>query len=469
LFAIDPESGGKARPLRIAMVTTFYPPFNFGGDGIYVRRIARALARRGCEVTVIHDVDAWRVMSGEAPAPEPEPEPPGVSVHRLESRWPLGATFLTQQTGRPVVHGAELRRLLSADFDVINYHNVSLVGGTEVLTYGDALKLYTAHEHWLVCPTHVLWRHNKEACTGRECIKCTIVQRRPPQIWRLTGDLERACESVDVFIAMTRSTANNHKAFGFKREMALLPSFMADEESTSSPELKAALRGGPASARERPFFLFVGRLENIKGLQDVIPVFDEAMPADLLIAGSGNYEPQLRELAKGRENVKFLGQLPPQTLPALYSQALALLTPSLCYEVFPMVMLEAFRQGTPVIARDFGPYPEIVEESGAGLLFSDPVELRAALMRFLQEPRLRERLGRSGLAAVRTRWSEATAVDNYLDLIQATAETRGRPLLAAKVRAMPRMRTLRPEAPVARVARRRPSDGAPSADVQLKR
>ncbi|HEU0221820.1 MAG TPA: hypothetical protein VFR34_06355, partial [Paracoccaceae bacterium] len=33
--------------------------------------------------------------------------------------------------------------------------------------------------------------------------------------------------------------------------------------------------------------------------------------------------------------------------------------PSRCYEVFPMVVLEAFREGTPIVARDLGPYPEI--------------------------------------------------------------------------------------------------------------
>ena len=45
--------------LRIAMLTTFYPPYNFGGDGIGVQRLATALVRRGCEVTVIHDQGEW--------------------------------------------------------------------------------------------------------------------------------------------------------------------------------------------------------------------------------------------------------------------------------------------------------------------------------------------------------------------------------------------------------------------------
>ena len=52
------------RPLRICMLTTFYPPFNFGGDGIFVERLAGALARRGHAVTVVHSLDAYHFLGG---------------------------------------------------------------------------------------------------------------------------------------------------------------------------------------------------------------------------------------------------------------------------------------------------------------------------------------------------------------------------------------------------------------------
>ena len=50
--------------LRFCMLTTFYPPFNFGGDGIGVQRTANALVKRGHQVTVIHDVDAYQWLAG---------------------------------------------------------------------------------------------------------------------------------------------------------------------------------------------------------------------------------------------------------------------------------------------------------------------------------------------------------------------------------------------------------------------
>lgn len=297
-------------PLRVAIVTTFYPPCNFGGDGRYVQSFVHSLARRGCEVEVIYDADAWSVGKGlgrNVQLPDPEPEPPGVTVHRLQSRWPLGSTLLTQQTGRPIIQQQAIRDILARGFDVIHYHNVSLVGGPGVLSLGQAVKLYTAHEHWLVCPNHILWRHNRELCDGRACFRCSLAFRRPPQLWRKTSLLEDSLAHVDALIGLSQSVANNHRAFGLKREMVPMASYMPDSAAN-------ARKSGAPPIQERPYFLFVGRLEKFKGLQDVIPCFDNTSPADLLIAGTGDFEPELRTLASGRETVRFLGNVRPDDL-----------------------------------------------------------------------------------------------------------------------------------------------------------
>ena len=43
---VDSDENGR---LRVAVVTTFYPPCNFGGDGIYIRNLVHSLA--GADVT----------------------------------------------------------------------------------------------------------------------------------------------------------------------------------------------------------------------------------------------------------------------------------------------------------------------------------------------------------------------------------------------------------------------------------
>jgi glycosyltransferase involved in cell wall biosynthesis len=100
------------------------------------------------------------------------------------------------------------------------------------------------------------------------------------------------------------------------------------------------------------------------------------------------------------------------------------------------VVLEAFREGTPVVVRELGPYPQIIEESGGGLMFRDAEGLRAALARLADDGGLRARLGERGRRAVETLWSEETAVGAYLDLVRRTAMSRSRPDISAKVDAL---------------------------------
>lgn len=409
----------KKKGLRLCMVTTFYPPYNFGGDGIGVQRLSAALVRRGHEVCVLQDVDPYFLLNkGQQPLNETVED--GVEVVRLHNTHPTLSVLLTQQTGRPIANSRAIKDFFHArQFDVINYHNISLVGGPGILSYGDALKLYMAHEHWLVCPTHVLWRHGKELCEARECVRCALSYRRPPQMWRSTGFLERQLKLVDTFIAMSEFSRRKHQEFGFTREMEVVNYFLPKKSVHSKQKQKN-------TTQERPYFLFVGRLERIKGLDDVIPAFKHYQEADLLIAGEGEHAGALRELARDIPNVKFLGPVAPEELEAYYAQALALIVPSVCYETFGIILIEAFRQSTPVIARRIGPFPEIVNASGGGMLFEESHDLLLAMRKIQSQPELRAKLAKSAYRGYLEHWSEDAVVPRYLRVIERTAEAKGR-------------------------------------------
>lgn len=416
-----------ARPLKIAMLTTFYPPHNFGGDGIAIQRMSRALVRRGHEVTVIHDEDAYELLSAGA-APPPGDEPEGLRVVGLKTRSAAVSSLLTQQMGRPVLNAGRIRRLLDeGDFDIIHYNNVSLIGGPGLLEIGDAVKVYEAHEHWLVCPSHVLWRHNRELCTGRECLRCVLSYRRPPQLWRYTGALEKRLPEVDVFIAKSDFSRRKHAEFGFSREMEVLPYFLPDLEGEQVPVPTGE------SPHDRPYFLFVGRLEEIKGLDDVIPAFEQYEAADLLIAGDGNHRAELERLAGGNPRVRFLGRLAPEKLDRYYRAAQALVVPSICFETFGIILIEAFRQGTPVVARRIGPFPEIVEACGGGELFETQEELVQAMERMRSNPEHRRECAASALRGFRENWSENAVVPRYLELVARAAQRGGHPEVARAI------------------------------------
>ena len=410
--------------LRFCFLTTFYPPHNFGGDGIAVQRLAHGLARAGHEVTVVHDVDAYEALStGAAPAAPVEPR--GVTVVPLRSGVGAFSPLLTQQTGHPVMNGRRIARLLrEGRFDVINFHNISLIGGPGLLKYGNAVKLYMAHEHWLVCPTHVLWRHDREACPGRECLRCQLQHRRPPQLWRYTGLLEREARHVHAFIAMSEFSRAKHREFGFAPEMEVLPAFLPPTPfGGTGPDASAP--NAAARPHERPYHLFVGRLERMKGVQDLLPSFAGAGETDLLIAGDGHFGETLRAQAAAMPRVRFLGRVAPEDLARLYRHALTLLVPSLCFETFGMVLLEAFRESTPVIARRLGPFVEMIESTSAGALYADGDGLEAALARFTRDPAHRAAAGAAARQAFESRWQEEVVIPGYLAIVRRAAERRG--------------------------------------------
>jgi glycosyltransferase involved in cell wall biosynthesis len=406
------------KPLSFCMVTTFYPPYHFGGDGAFVYRLSNALARRGHRVSVVHCVDAHTTLKGIRSRGAFEHHP-NVTVHRLRSRAGTLSPLTTYLSGRPGLKRGALESIFGDErFDVVHFHNISLVGGPGILSYGTGLKLYTTHEHWLVCPMHVLWKMDREPCVEPQCLRCTFAFRRPPQLWRYTGLLERELNNVDVFLAPSRFAIEAHHERGFKHPIRHLPLFLPDSAAAPPDPVD------PPS--ERPYFLFVGRLERIKGLETLIEVFRRYDAADLLVAGDGNFGPDLRRQAAGLEHVRFLGSVDEVRLRGLYAGATALLLPSVGFEVAPSVSLEAFAQRTPVIARELGGAPETVAESGAGYTYRTDDELLAAMEALRRDPSLRRALGERGHRAFLERWSEEAHMRSYLSLIEEERRSSGR-------------------------------------------
>lgn len=408
--------------MRFCMVTTFYPPYAFGGDAMYVQQLSNELAKRGHHVEVIHSRDAYDLLAGQGPAAA-EVDHPNVTVHALRSRWRFLSSLLAHQTGQPTYYSSRIKEIFRRRFDVIHYHNVSLVGGPGVLHYGDAIKLYTLHEYWLACPTHMLFKFNRKVCTRKRCLACTIVHRRPPQLWRYAGAIRGAVKEVDLFIAPTEFAKKQHIEMGLKIPIAELPYFTSRWESPG-PRPPLGLS---------PYFLFVGRLEKIKGLQSLLPVFRRYEKAQLWIVGTGAYEMALRRMANGAPNIRFLGYQSGKQLRTLYSQAVATIVPSLWQEIFGIVILEAFSQATPVIVRNRGGMPQVIAESGAGFVFETEQELLFAMDRLLGDPSLRDELGRRGYEAFRNKWSAEVHLSKYLGIIERIAASRRKHLTSGKI------------------------------------
>jgi glycosyltransferase involved in cell wall biosynthesis len=383
-----------AESLSFCMVATFYPPYHFGGDAIQTYRLANELARRGHRVTVVHNPVAHRALAPHGPTPA--------------GKAGLLAGYLA---GRPVLELAAMRRALEGPFDVIHFQNVSLLGGPGSLGLGDAsaTRLYTIHEHWLVCPTHVLWRMDREPCERRTCVRCGLAYRRPPQPWRYAGEPLRSAREIDTFISPSRFAIASHQARGFTLPIVHLPHFLSRAEAEGSA-------GAVEPVFRRPYFLYAGRLERLKGVDVLVEQFRSYRGGDLLIAGDGASSSDLRRQAAGLDHVHFLGRVSPAELRTLYRGAMGVIVPSVGYEVFGLVVLEAFAQGTPVIVHRRGALPELVDESGGGWVYSTGDELLAALEEARLDPDERARRGERGRESWLANYTEDAHIERYLEL-----------------------------------------------------
>jgi teichuronic acid biosynthesis glycosyltransferase TuaC len=161
------------------------------------------------------------------------------------------------------------------------------------------------------------------------------------------------------------------------------------------PRDRAASRRKYGIADGQRIILSVGALIERKGHHRVMRALHELraeqVRACLLIAGSagpeGLYEEPLRKLVGElglQDQVRFLGQVAPETLPELMSAA-DVLCLATTREGWPNVVHEALACGTPVVATDVGGIPDMIpsEEHGIVVPVNQPAALRDALRKAL--------------------------------------------------------------------------------------
>jgi glycosyltransferase involved in cell wall biosynthesis len=166
---------------------------------------------------------------------------------------------------------------------------------------------------------------------------------------------------------------------------------------------------------EAPYVLSVGSLEPGKNRGRLFRAFrallDEGMPYDLVVAGQPAWK-YAEESALVRElgllpHVKYLGYVPGDDLPALYSGATAFAFPSL-YEGFGIPVLEAMACGVPVLTSNISATAEV---AGDAAVLCDPesvASIRDGLRRLLSDEALRADYAARGLKrAAEFSWARA--------------------------------------------------------------
>lgn len=89
-----------------------------------------------------------------------------------------------------------------------------------------------------------------------------------------------------------------------------------------------------------------------------------------------------------------------------------------------MIIIEAFARRTPVIARDLGALPEVVQDSGGGFVYRTDEELLSAMRQIACSPGLRENLGEKGYCAFLRWWCREAHLELYFDYLSDIARRR---------------------------------------------
>ena len=155
---------------------------------------------------------------------------------------------------------------------------------------------------------------------------------------------------------------------------------------------------GPPKRRGEPdHAVFIGRLSSEKGVGTLIDAWRD-MPMPLTIIGTGPLESEL-EAAAGPQ-VRFTGHLDADAIQAHLHRAAMIVIPSLWYENFPMVLVEALAHGVPALVSSGGALASLVADGVEGWHFAmgDASDLARKAREALGDPKLLEDAARAARA-----------------------------------------------------------------------
>jgi glycosyltransferase involved in cell wall biosynthesis len=352
--------------VRILLANTRH--FRRGGDSTYTFGLADAL--RGAD----HEV-GFIAMAG----PHNEPDPNAdlfvshVDFRELNRKKSVATGLHVLRRSIFSSEAEEKFTKLVARFrpDVVHLQNIHAHLTPSIVFAASRVGIpvvWTMHDYKLMCPNS----HFRVDETGALCEACRPGQYHWAVVKRCKKDslLASGMAAVEAYAHWARGLRSRVHTF-------LCPSrFLAGKmlehgwRSENVRHVPNFIDAGPTPAPrgEGKHFLFVGKMEALKGVDTLLDAAGQLNGAQVLLVGECD-DPGIRErLGRLPSDVQYLGPKTRQEIAALLADARALVIPSLWYENQPMVILEAFAAGVPVVGSDIGGIPELVAHEERGLL-----------------------------------------------------------------------------------------------------
>lgn len=199
----------------------------------------------------------------------------------------------------------------------------------------------------------------------------------------------------------------------------LISAGMPEEKLFVRPNSIDAIQFEPAVGRGR-YVAYIGRLSREKGLWTLIRAMERVNGPTLKIAGTGPEEAAIRAYIRSRgiTNIQLLGFVQGHARVEFLRDCMFTVMPSEWYEMFPMVLLEAWACGKAVIGSRLGGTAELIEEGNNGLLFSpgDERDLAQKIERLYTSPDEVYRMGTQARHLVEVRYSPEASGTRLMEI-----------------------------------------------------
>jgi glycosyltransferase involved in cell wall biosynthesis len=381
--------------LKVIHALGWYFPSSSGGTEVYVDALIKGLQRHGVA----------SVVAAASDGPSADYDWDGIPVHR----YTVGGATRTEVV-RGTVHGAFesfADWLRSQDADIYHQHSFSRGCGLPHLKLAreSGFKtVVTVHVPSLLCLRGTMMLDGVRACDGRidigRCTECWGASRgiprslakwqgRHPQpssraarivsgsrletalltpalVARRAAELIEIADAADTVVAVSRWLHDALAANGIPRRKLVYCGQGIDgprAASRSAPRPDGPLRVG-----------FLGRWDRIKGIDVLVSAF-RRLPASIAaeltvhaLPQDADYERSVRALAGGDPRIRFAPPVPRDEVYSTVSGFDVVAVPSVCLETGPLVVLEAFAAGKPVIGSNLGGIAELVVNGRNGVL-----------------------------------------------------------------------------------------------------
>jgi glycosyltransferase involved in cell wall biosynthesis len=391
-----------SQPMKILLVHNTYQ--QAGGEDVVFEQEKRNLQRAG------HHVATYER-----------------SNHEMEQFSTLQRAMLIKRIVWATDSRQEFAQLLARESpDVVHVHNTFIMISPSIYSAcrdQGVPVVQTLQNYRLMCPgalffrdgrvcedcvEHSLWRGIQHGCYRGSHVQTAGVALM--LAWH--RQLKTYQELVDCSVAATEFSRGKFVAAGFDADKIVVKPNFVDQDP------------GP---RKQPgdYAVFAGRLSPEKGVTTLLDAWEHVhRDCTLKIVGDGPLRARLEVQAKerGLANVTFCGRLSREESIATVKGARFQITPSLWYEGFPMVIVEAFACGVPVLCSRLGGMQEIVADAETGLHFNpgDAQDLVRKVEWAWNHP---EELVAMGRAARRKYETDYTAEKNYSLLMKIYEHT----------------------------------------------